>query len=361
MYSVLIVDDHEVLRYDLRRMKVWGESTGFLIMGEADNGLEALKKLKEMPVDLVITDIRMPVMDGLELLKAIAFEKLGTCVVLLSDYTEYSYAREGLLHGAFDYLGKPVDQHSISELLRRVKSFLDSKKAEQDRLNQLKGMAEGAFSPTQDIERITSLIKQAHGQSLEACGQMLDTVGSALNYDVNKARIIIKNAVETIISRILEEHQWLSLYVDPSRFKQISLAEVKDWEDLRTSVIRFFTETYALLGKFIIWKTETGPIRTACLEVLAHIEEDVSVRSLSEKLYISKAYLSELFKQSTGISLLEYITMVKIERAKYLLLSGTLKNYEVADRLGFKDHEYFSKIFKKVSGLSPNEFRKEKP
>ena len=95
------------------------------------------------------------------------------------------------------------------------------------------------------------------------------------------------------------------------------------------------------------------------MEVLNHIEEDISVKGIAEKLYISKAYLSEIFKQSTGISLLEYITMVKVERAKFLLTTTAQKNYEVAERLGFKDHEYFSKIFKKVTGITPIDYRRE--
>lgn len=128
MYRVLIVDDIDILRYDLKRMKVWGETTGFAIEDEASDGREALKKLRESSFDLLITDIRMPVMDGMELLRAVSKENLCPCIVMLSDYTEYSYAREGLLHGAFDYLGKPVNQNDILELLGRAKIFLDQKK-----------------------------------------------------------------------------------------------------------------------------------------------------------------------------------------------------------------------------------------
>ncbi|MGI6125089.1 MAG: response regulator, partial [Acetivibrionales bacterium] len=113
MYKVMIADDIEILRYDLKRMKVWSETKDFAVEGEAENGLDALKKLRASDYDLLITDIKMPIMGGMDLLKAVSQEKLCPCVVLLSDYTEFAYAREGLLHGAFDYLGKPINNKDL--------------------------------------------------------------------------------------------------------------------------------------------------------------------------------------------------------------------------------------------------------
>lgn len=359
MYRVLIVDDHEILRYDLKRMHIWGESSGFIIEAEAENGLEALKLLRQRPYDLVITDIRMPVMDGLELLKAIASEKLNTCVVLLSDYTEYSYAREGLLHGAFDYLGKPASPQSLVELLGRVRTYLDERKSERERLKQLQDLADEAFSPAQDIEKVVALLYDGQDEAYAAFDSLIATVGTALNEDVGKAAIIIKNSIETIIKQFEQANEWINLYIDPTPYKQVTIPKDIDWQNFRSLLLLSFKKFMAFLKKFIIWRPGASTIKTACMEVLNHIEEDISVKGIAEKLYISKAYLSEIFKQSTGISLLEYITMVKVERAKFLLTTTALKNYEVAERLGFKDHEYFSKIFKKVTGITPIDYRRE--
>ncbi|MCX7772278.1 MAG: response regulator, partial [Clostridia bacterium] len=151
MFKVLIVDDVDILRRDLRRLKVWGEASGFTITDEAANGKEALQKLNASAFDMVITDIRMPVMDGMALLRAISKDKLCPCVVLLSDYTEFSYAREGLVHGAFDYLGKPIDGQKLEELLQRVKQFLLERENEKAKLKQLEGMVEVAFYPANDV------------------------------------------------------------------------------------------------------------------------------------------------------------------------------------------------------------------
>ncbi|HNU80766.1 MAG TPA: response regulator, partial [Bacillota bacterium] len=76
MLRIMIVDDVDIVRKELKRLKLWGDKTGFVISGEACNGHEALEKLEESKFDMVITDIRMPKVDGMELLKEITRRKL---------------------------------------------------------------------------------------------------------------------------------------------------------------------------------------------------------------------------------------------------------------------------------------------
>lgn len=359
IYRVLIVDDVEILRFDIKRMNVWGEDSGFVIAGEASNGLEAIKMLKSSVYDLVITDIRMPVVDGMELLKAISEENLCPCVVLLSDYTEFGYAREGFTHGAFDYLGKPVDNHSLAELLKRVHTYLEKKKHEQQKLKNWKTLAGEAFFPAADVDKAAELLNQGSKDALKAVEQMVDTVGAAMNYDLIKTSIILKNAVSSILSRVSSEHEWIGRYLDLSDYKKLNLSGVEDWNTANKKVRELIQDLHAFLNKFVIWTNSSNAVKSACLYVLSNVEENISVKNVAEKLFISKAYLSEMFKQSTGVSLLEYITLVKVERAKYLLRTSPFKNYEIAEKLGFHDHEYFSKIFKKHTGYPPAAYRKE--
>ncbi len=359
MYKVLIVDDLEILRYDLKRMKIWGDQSGFIIEGEAENGVDALNKLRVSAYDLVITDIRMPIMDGMELLKVVSEEKLCPCVVLLSDFTEYSYAREGFLYGAFDYLGKPTDSHELENLLNRAKRFLDEKKNERVMIKQLEDMAEEAFYPTHYVEKVSTLLIKGQDKALEAADALLDSVGEALNFDSSKALLILENVMEEIFSRVNKEHGWIKQYKNIEDFKRLERQDNQNWQDIRNQFHESYDDLLQFLKNFVIWKEGENPIKRACHQVLFHVEEDISVKNITESLYISKAYLSELFKEATGITLSEYISMVKIERAKYLLLTSSMKAYEIADALGYNDHEYFSKVFKKFTGLSPTVFRRE--
>jgi len=90
---------------------------------------------------------------------------------------------------------------------------------------------------------------------------------------------------------------------------------------------------------------------------MTNVENNISISTISEALFLTKNHIGDTFKQETGMTVGEYITMVKIERAKQLVIEGTLKNYEIAQKLGYKDVEYFGKLFKKNTGVSPGEFR----
>src|SRR5690554_2801467 len=118
LFKVLLVDDMEISRRQVKRLNLWDGETNFYIAAEAQNGQEALNILRQEEFDLLITDIKMPKIDGIELMKETAENSLCPCVVLLSDYEDFSYARLGIQYGAFDYLGKPPEYNSMLDLLK---------------------------------------------------------------------------------------------------------------------------------------------------------------------------------------------------------------------------------------------------
>ncbi len=94
--------------------------------------------------------------------------------------------------------------------------------------------------------------------------------------------------------------------------------------------------------------------------IMQHYREDLSLEGLASLVYLSPSYLSKLFKRETGENLSTYIQIVRIDAAKTLLRTTPLRTYEVADRVGIPDPVYFSRIFKKVVGVKPKDFRKTK-
>jgi YesN/AraC family two-component response regulator len=120
MYKILIVEDDRTLRFIYSKMKVWTEC-GFIIAKEAGNGKEALDILEKEQFDLIITDIKMPFVDGITLLREIKNRKIDTRVIFSSSYDEFEYARQGIILGVFDYILKPVKENHLYEVLERVK------------------------------------------------------------------------------------------------------------------------------------------------------------------------------------------------------------------------------------------------
>ncbi|MDI4649241.1 response regulator transcription factor [Cohnella hashimotonis] len=130
MISVLIVDDEHLVRKGLRMTIDW-RSLGYEVAGEASNGLEALQLVGSLKPDVVITDVRMPLMDGIEFMREIRRQALQTRLVVISGYEDFAYAKGAVDYGADGYILKPVDNSQLVALLDKL-----AKEIRQDSLLQ---------------------------------------------------------------------------------------------------------------------------------------------------------------------------------------------------------------------------------
>lgn len=343
----MIVDDMEFMRIELKRLKIWGELSGFQIIAEARNGHEALIKLQTCPAELIITDIRMPVVDGVELLEKVITKKLAPCVVLMSEHSEFEYARRGLVLGAFDYLVKPINENDLLNLLKRAKQFLAQKKEEEVRLQ--------SYNPSLDMKQIIELME--NGNKVEDIAAItFDKIANA-EVELLKIQILIQRLLKEMSEVINNDLPRLEKFIGIRSFENRDFSKITCLDALK----EIFVSDIGQLGNRIsnlIFSNDYGNIVMQISKyVLENVDCEINLQLIAEALHMNKNYLSEVFKQKTGISLIEYVTKAKMERAKVLLVQGELKSYEVADKLAYKDAEYFSKLFKKCTGMSPTECR----
>ncbi|NHM31397.1 response regulator [Neobacillus terrae] len=156
MYKILLVDDEKWVRAALKHTIV---KTGlsFEIAGECTNGLEALDFLKNHSVDLIMTDVRMPVMDGITFVTAIANEEFQADCIMISGYDDFEYVQHALRSGVFDYLLKPVELEDMKECLEKWEKH-HSKKKQSD-------VQEGTYALELDpsemspVERVIQYVK----------------------------------------------------------------------------------------------------------------------------------------------------------------------------------------------------------
>ncbi|MGV2884052.1 response regulator [Paenibacillus taichungensis] len=127
MYNVLIADDEIEVREGLK-LKVNWQDLGFVISGEAANGIEAEELLKAEHFDLLITDMNMPVMDGVQLLDVCRSLNPSIQIMIITGYENFHYARAGVRSQAMDYLLKPVTRDELKTTLNKIKDELDKKK-----------------------------------------------------------------------------------------------------------------------------------------------------------------------------------------------------------------------------------------
>lgn len=100
-------------------------------------------------------------------------------------------------------------------------------------------------------------------------------------------------------------------------------------------------------------------VESAIEYIKSYYAEDVTVRSAAESLNMSESYLAKVFHSSTGYTVLEYLTMYRIEKAIELLHQGDMRTYEVANMVGYQDTKYFSRLFRKFTGMTPSEYRNQ--
>lgn len=127
MYNLMIVDDEIIIRNSLTRTIDWG-SLGIHVAAVLSNGKEAVEYIESYPVDLIISDIKMPFMDGMELLKYVNEHAPDIKVILLTGYAEFSYAKQAVKYNVCDYMLKPVQRQELEEVVRRSIQAIEEKK-----------------------------------------------------------------------------------------------------------------------------------------------------------------------------------------------------------------------------------------
>ncbi|MCD8083765.1 MAG: response regulator [Clostridiales bacterium] len=137
LYRLILVDDEEEIREGIIRKIPW-EKLGFAVVGDAENGQDALELIEQQEPDVLMTDIRMPYMDGLELTKRIHQKYPSMKVLIFSGYDDFEYAKQAISLGVAEYILKPVNVEELSQILTRVKESLDEEIRQRRDLDRLR-------------------------------------------------------------------------------------------------------------------------------------------------------------------------------------------------------------------------------
>jgi len=385
--KVLIVDDEMLVRYGLFTTIDW-ESYGFEIVGDAKNGKVALELVNELQPDIIISDIRMPIMDGLEFICELKNRGIEKEVVILSGYDDFNYAKKALEYGASAYLLKPIENDELINVLLKLKNKLENR----NRLMQtIEGFNEGleilkqkflidlingeynkfdSIKEKLDLYRITpqfeklcfSLIKTDNGVNV------LDNI---LNVNVQNEKkyatpfININGEVcviwffddDDIIDQInsyLGKVEFISAFVTGSAYN--SWMDIKTAYDEARNMINDNIEKNGVLLKDV----ETPNYRKEIKEALEYIKnnynKNISVEQVANELFLSSYYFMHIFKKNVGKTFNEYLVQYRIEIAKQLLRDTKYKVFQVSELVGYKNTKYFSQLFKRETGLLPKEY-----
>lgn len=377
MLKVLLVDDEPFIIQGLKVIIDW-ENEEFEIAGTASNGKEALQFLENENVDLVIADIRMPEMTGLELLETLRKDKKSDVYfVILSGYADFSYAQQAMQNDCTDYILKPVDKEMLLKVLNKVLVL----KNEKNQINEDNKKMKQAYIARHPI----SLIQGKYDEvKISADGIVLckDSLDKLLRTVEQNNHLEIRNAVAKFydeMSSMGMNGESMNLNINYLLFQFIHLASEQDDNVNQQEILRLISESSFKTG---IERGSRAHMTRFCCEygdylsqlrknvsrgVIGMVEKEVrdnyatniTLKSLSEKYYVNSAYLGQLFRKKYGQSFKDYLNNYRMERAAELLLRTDKKIIQIAEEVGYHDMDYFVNRFIQVKGCTPARFRRQ--
>lgn len=342
MINVQIVDDEPIVRIGLKKLIPWDEY-GFQVICEAQNGVEALQQLEMHKIDVVITDIEMPIMDGMEYIKRINERRVKPVVMILTAYAEFKYAKTAIEYGVTRYILKPIIESQICDVLKQIK-------------NDLSITVERDFNSELDHQLIDAVL-YADNNTYGLMERIIDEEREYSKSDINGTYFRFLYILETIVNNVNKKYRNLDKLEKLDGYIYMKNKQFLSKADLIYEFKQEVEKIFNILEKyFLIYKDNI--VRQACNYVVDHIDEKIRLTEISDVLGISKNYFCSLFKQETGENFLNFVTKLKMQRAKYLLKEKNLRIYEVSNLLGYVDTTYFTQLFKKYCDMTPKEYKK---
>lgn len=355
--NIMIVDDEKLLRKGFRNMTDWS-AKGIQVVGEAMNGQDALTQIESLVKnpklypDVVITDIKMPIMNGVELTKQIKILYPNISIIVLSGYDDYTFVRDSMKYGASDYLLKAsIDIDTICETLHKIKINSNTLANFTYSLNN---NSESTVSLNLDWEKIKQFLD--FHQFNELKDYIVNSFKIKENIPFNYLQDIMRDLF-FFIEYQLEQLGSLNTYL--KKRKYINSASITLIKDVPTA-IDWFILIIEEIEKHCtpIDDKNTSLIKEIIDYIEEHYKELISLTTIAEKFYINKNYLCNIFKAETSTTIHEYITDLRISKSKSLIRTSTLSLTEISYYIGYQNHSYFSKNFRKKTGISPSEYLK---
>ncbi|NDI35089.1 response regulator transcription factor [Chengkuizengella sediminis] len=519
MYTVMIVDDEMYVRKGLRNLIDW-ESNGYIVIDEAEDGEDALSLIQEINPDLVITDIRMPVIDGLQLIHKVKELKMETNFIIISGYNDFDYAKQAVRYDVHDYILKPIDQEEMTRALLRLGDKINQRTTYINKNNHLlynqmmDGLFRGeftedellhwsnkiqmnpstiyyyAFIEVNDIHHrkddVTTQVEQ-----MKENIQVFVTSSRAINHsnpiylyehhgklgmiitdnelgyyqgDVNLFAVKLKQVLmkeqdinvyiyigkptnllcelsisyqsakevlqykylkdetqivtfndvqkhslkytlldlplyQSLLMKVEEQHESeirviINQIFEDFRMKCYAVEAVKasiqqcvhglleiihnmsgdvkqtqtiepiiSWNDnpLTLNELHRLFSDFIIECRAVIHQLRIGNVRGEIEKVKQYVEknyhENLKLKKIAERFYMNPVYLGQLFKKTYGLYFNEYLLELRIREAKKLLRQTDHRIYEIAEKIGFNNPDYFVTQFEKIEHITPSEYR----
>jgi two-component system response regulator YesN len=358
MQRVLVVDDEHLIRSSLCK-KITELGPQFIVSGTAENGKEALEWLETYYADICVTDVSMPLMNGLDLIELVKRRFPWMHCVIVSSYDDFNYVRQALQHGAIDYILKPIEQETLAEAMLKAADRL--RREREDRARKLL---------LQHLPHHRKLLE--HWVTRMKLGEL-----SNLPLLVVETLETLEMWTEECLDLLMSlSFGWLEIVAEELSRDRIEV-QLEEGEDIglgdaliAKGKLRFYFRLCAVRrleeGAAAVYRackaSQDQPTRKALEDAKQYIRANyatkLSLQEIAEQATMSRSYFANVFKQETGMTVWNYITSVRMDEARKLLMQSPMKMYEIAKEVGYENSVYFTQTFKEYYGLTPAEYKK---
>jgi two-component system response regulator YesN len=362
MYTVLIIDDEPWSREIIKALGAW-ESLRLQVIGEAGDGTEGIKLIRELKPNIVVTDMRMPGLEGAELLKSMKEQFPTLKIIVMSGYNDFVYLKQAIRSRAIEYLLKPINQEELNTSLAQCVIEIEGENKKES--NSVKTL--GVFSEDflfekylayrqQILEYFLALNKSAVLNTFERFEKFLED-----NLPNIKDEDIIIKIIRDYIFTLQELMADKEMNFMNTLNKENAIEETIVGGQAISEAISYISTIY---GKAIdsIEQTKKNRNKLNIREVENHIkqyfQEPISLDTIARHFFISKEHLSRIFKAYTGENISDCIIRSRMEKAKDLILEDKVAIKHIAQMTGYNDIAYFYRVFKKHFGVTPGELTK---
>ncbi|MFC4305254.1 response regulator transcription factor [Cohnella boryungensis] len=372
--KLLIVDDQISLHRYLDKVMSWREM-GFTHVQHAYDGEEAASMVDTFRPHMMIMDIHMPLLNGIEALKRIQQSGNLPRTIILSAYDQFEYARDALRLQVAHYLLKPVDADQLREVMREM--ILEA--ASAGRLSIRAELDRTIYSGSIETESLFIIRRGLEVLSVDrfAILTFVDSISSNEDYSCLLQEQADRN-LNCVICR-KNKKEWVVFVgggeeLTPGRLREFSESMLEQATASspahKLSVgASSIAQDATLLPQLIAESAEAvsapadsgSRLKDAMFRVKPYVDsryqEDLSLQSVAGRFDIDKYQLSRAFKQEFGVNYWSYVIKVRMEKAADLLIGTNWKNGRIAEHTGFLDESHFSRAFKKFYGVTPKEYR----
>jgi two-component system response regulator YesN len=344
--KVLLVDDEAIICQGMKTLLQ--QNYEFVeIVDDVRNGRRALEVMEQYTPDLVISDIRMPIMDGLSLMECISERYPHVDRVLITGHADFEYARRAIQFGVTDYLMKPISIESIHPLIVRLLSKKHvhwTRQADPDLVLELKELL------TDLVKNVLAENKAAVIKRIDLWEHYCDTIPMSLKEKKEMADYILLAFRTEFISHQSDVWDSAAALLHTANSKAELFEKMKSYF---LHLIQLISAKRAPRNKrvidFVLQEIERR-----------YVDPDVSIQYFADKAGVSPSYLSKMFREIMHVPFTPYLSDFRLEQAKRILESDDeVKLWHVSERCGFSDYSYFSKVFKKRYGIPPQEYREK--